>query len=226
MVLRRRRRITVIATALLVLLSAPVVENTVASNSEIKTTSVARELSPLERVVEVPEDASSDFNFIDLPPSVQKVEPVEVKPAPEEKSENVTPAIETQAVESAQPAPVAAPEPAPAAPATRYVNVALSGGQNVVDMGAGPVLFPLGGNFPTYVAEHDYAGGWDRFGTLSPGMSVTMTGLVTGTYTVGQIINVPKGANTDSFAAFGTMPTVLLQTCVPGTDRMIVVGLY
>jgi hypothetical protein len=69
-------------------------------------------------------------------------------------------------------------------------------------------------------------GGWQRFGTLKKGMTVRLSGLVTGTYTVGQIINVPKGGSTDEFRQFKTMPTVLLQTCVPGTSRMIVVGLY
>jgi hypothetical protein len=70
------------------------------------------------------------------------------------------------------------------------------------------------------------AGGWARFGTLSAGMKVSMSGLVTGTYTVGKTINVPKGGSTNEFAAFGVMPKVLLQTCIPGTKRMIVVGLY
>lgn len=131
-----------------------------------------------------------------------------------------------QAPPAPPPAPAPAPAPAPVQPAVdRVIHVALAGGQNVVDMGAGPVLFPLPAGWPPYVAEHDSHGGWARFGTLSHGMTVTMTGLVTGTYTVGEIINVPRGGNA-SHLTFSSMPKVMLQTCIPGTDRMVVVGLY
>jgi hypothetical protein len=111
-------------------------------------------------------------------------------------------------------------------PSTRLVHVALAGGQSVVDLQKGPVLFPLPAGFPPYVAEHDYAGGWARFGTLTNGMKVTMSGLVTGSYTVGQVITVPKRGTTDEFRKFAVTPKVLLQTCIPGTDKMVVVGLY
>lgn len=53
-----------------------------------------------------------------------------------------------------------------------------------------------------------------------------MSGLVTGTYTVGKVINISKYGSTNQLLAFGGMPKVMLQTCVPGTDSMIVVGLY
>lgn len=120
-----------------------------------------------------------------------------------------------------------APPAAPVSPAvSREVYVGLTGGQSVVDLGRGPVLFPLSDISTPYVAEHDSMGGWARFGTLSAGMTVRMSGLVTGTYTVGQIINVPKGGTTAEFGKFSVMPKVMLQTCVPGTSRMIVVGLY
>lgn len=125
----------------------------------------------------------------------------------------------TKAVES-----VSYPDVTPVA--MREVYVGLAGGQSVVDLGRGPVLFTLPAGFPPYVVEHDLEGGWVQFGTLSAGMTVKMSGLVTGSYTVGQIINVPKGGTTDEFKKFQVMPKVLLQTCVPGTDRMIVVGLY
>lgn len=114
---------------------------------------------------------------------------------------------------------------AAAAAAGRVINVGYAGGQDVVDMGVGPVLFPLPGNWPPYVAEHDFYGGWDRIGTLAPGMTVTMTGLVSGTYTVGEIINVPRGGRTSDLV-FSVMPKVMLQTCIPGTSLMVVVGLY
>lgn len=109
---------------------------------------------------------------------------------------------------------------------SREVHVELSGGQDVVDLGRGPVLFPLPARFPPYVVEHDLYGGTERFGTLRAGMTVRMSGLVSGTYTVGQIINVPSTGTTDEFKAYKTMPKVMLQTCITGTDRMIIVGLY
>lgn len=121
------------------------------------------------------------------------------------------------------PIPVAAPVPA----VSQEVYVGLTGGQGVVDLGRGPVLGTmLGAGWPPYIVEHDHAGGWARFGSLRQGMTVKVSGLVGGTYTVGQIINVPKGGSSSELFAFKTMPKVLLQTCVPGTSRMIVVGLY
>lgn len=114
---------------------------------------------------------------------------------------------------------------AEAAQAGRVIHVGYTGKQDVVDMGVGPVLFPLPGNWPPYVAEHDFHGGWERIGTLAPGMPVTMTGLVTGSYTVGEIINVPRGGRTADLV-FNVMPKVMLQTCIPGTSMMVVVGLY
>lgn len=148
----------------------------------------------------------------------------------EAAAEEAARAAAAPAVQPAAPVQQAAAAPAPAsAPVQpsvdRIIHVGLAGGQDVVDMGAGPVLFPLPPGWPPYVAEHDYHGGWQRFGTLSPGMSVTMTGLVTGTYTVGEIISVPRGGNSSDLR-FANMPQVMLQTCVPGTNTMIVVGLY
>jgi hypothetical protein len=165
-----------------------------------------------------------DVKTIAAPPKPVEVES-DLTPAP------VAPVIENKAPvveQSRVAAPVAPDAPAKKTPAavTREVYVGLAGGQSVVDLGRGPVLFSLGGGFPPYVAEHDAMGGWERFGTLSAGMTVRMTGLVTGTYTVGQIINVPKGGTTDEFRKFSVMPKVMLQTCVPGTKRMVVVGLY
>lgn len=118
-------------------------------------------------------------------------------------------------------------EPAPVfGPVSREVLVELAGGQAAADLGRGPVLFSLPAGFPPYVVEHDLYGGWERFGTLEAGMVVRMSGLVSGTYTVGQILNVPNTGTTDEFKAFKTTPKVMLQTCITGTDRMIIVGLY
>ena len=141
---------------------------------------------------------------------------------------------------SSQPliSPVLPPSPTPATSVSpseptpvmgqvsREVHVELTGGQDVVDLGRGPVLFPLPSRFPPYIVEHDLYGGTERFGTLREGMTVRMSGLVSGTYTVGQIINVPSTGTTDEFKAYKTMPKVMLQTCITGTDRMIIVGLY
>lgn len=177
--------------------------------------------------------AESKVETIASPPAAKSVTPVAepVAPVVAPKPVAVAPIAPVQAVApvKAPPAPVkAAPAPvAKAAPAvSREVYVGLAGGQSVVDLQRGPVLFPLPAGFPPYVAEHDSAGGWARFGTLRAGMTVRMSGLVTGTYTVGQIINVSKPATTNEFSKFNVMPKVLLQTCVPGTNRMIVVGLY
>jgi hypothetical protein len=171
-----------------------------------------------------------------LPFSKPDVKTIAAPPKPVEVESDLTPAPVAPVIENKAPvveqsrvaAPVAPDAPAKKTPAavTREVYVGLAGGQSVVDLGRGPVLFSLGGGFPPYVAEHDAMGGWERFGTLSAGMTVRMTGLVTGTYTVGQIINVPKGGTTDEFRKFSVMPKVMLQTCVPGTKRMVVVGLY
>lgn len=122
-----------------------------------------------------------------------------------------------------EPAPVVTPE---YVGELREVYVGIEGGQDVVDLGGGPVLFPLPEGYPPYIVEHDLYGGWERFGTLEVGMGVRMSGLVTGTYRVGQIINVPSSGTTSEFKAFTTEPKVMLQTCITGTERMIIVGLY
>ena len=193
--------------------SAPTTTTTATPVETIAAVPVAEPPAPaaVEPVVEV----------IPEPVAAAPAPAVVAAPAPVQKAPAPAPA----AVQAA-PAPVQAP-PVQAPPAvSREVYVGLAGGQAVVDQGRGPVLFPLPGGFPPYVAEHDMAGGWARFGTLSPGMTVRMTGLVGGTYTVGQIINVPKGGSTAELRQFSTTPKVMLQTCIPGTSRMIVVGLY
>jgi hypothetical protein len=118
------------------------------------------------------------------------------------------------------------PAPSVTGQPSREISVELAGGQDVVDLGRGPVLFSLPDGFPPYIVEHDLYGGTEQFGTLREGMTVKMSGLVSGTYTVGQIINVPNTGTTKEFKAYKTMPKVMLQTCITGTDRMIIVGLY
>lgn len=126
-----------------------------------------------------------------------------------------------------QPAPVAAkPAPAPVpAPVGRNIHVGVSGGQETVDRCIGPVLFPLPDpNIPVYIAEHDGCGGWQRIGTLTKGQTVNMSGLVKGTYTVQEIVTVKKKSNSDQIN-FSRNHSVVLQTCIPSTDWMVVVGL-
>lgn len=221
------RKIALLTGSIIALASIPAIGSTVAEAPESSTsiTQVAEE----QNVVTASESAEVRFDYLDLPATIRNEQPIVQATAVEAEAEPEL-QVETPAVEAPVEAPVAAqpviePEVVEV-PYSRIVNVSLAGGQDVVDMGAGPVLFPLPANFPPYVAEHDYAGGWERFGTLTVGMNVTMTGLVTGDYVVGQTITVPKGANTDSLYGFATMPTVLLQTCIPGTDMMVVVGLY
>lgn len=223
------RTTTAIVSALVILFSTPVPAGDMTAASDVAQR--ASITATLERpVVTVSPDADISFQLIAVPPSVRAEKPVEVAPEPEKVVETpVAPPAPSVPTPIPNPNPVAetpAPTPQPPAVETRVVNVALAGGQNVVDLGAGPVLYTLPAGWPPYVVEHDFTGGWARFGSLSPGMQVTMTGLVTGTYTVGQIINVPKGGSTAEFRQFAVMPKVLLQTCIPGTDRMIVVGLY
>lgn len=195
------------------------------SSQEAKNSKVS------ELVVKPPLSVSKDiqltFDRIAVPTPVRVEKPVTPPEAVEEPTSSNSPNVVVSPPPATSPAPAVAPvELTPSLPAARVIHVALAGGQDVVDWQAGPVLFPLAG-WPPYVAEHDFAGGWARFGSLSVGMNVTMTGLVTGTYTVGKIINVPRGGSTADLYEFqNQMPKVMLQTCIPGTNRMMVVGLY
>jgi hypothetical protein len=126
-------------------------------------------------------------------------------------------------VGSTIPAPVTVQPPAPVYDRSIYVGSA--GGQETVDKCIGPVLFHLPDpNFPVYVAEHDGCGGWERIGTLGKGQSVHMSGLVSGDYTVQEITTVKKKSNSNQIR-FSKKHSVVLQTCIPQTDWMIVVGM-
>ena len=194
----------------------------ITASNEVRISFPRSEVSTIAappQAVETPDPGTPPAYENGTPQAAQPVQQT-VNNNPVSSTPNPAPAVVSAPV-AQSPVPVAE-----AAPAIREVYVGLAGGQNIVDLGRGPVLFPLNGAFPPYVAEHDLDGGWARFGTLSAGMKVRMSGLVTGTYTVGQIINVPKGGSTDELRRFSVMPKVMLQTCVPGTSRMIVVGLY
>jgi hypothetical protein len=125
------------------------------------------------------------------------------------------------------------PQQAPAAVApvapiinTNVINVPLAGGQAVVDLCQGPVLFtPV--QQTSVIAEHDGCGGWQRFGNMQQGSIVTVTGKVNGSYRIGGRANIAKGSNTDVIKNnFGGFPPLVFQTCIPGTDRMIITAAY
>jgi hypothetical protein len=106
---------------------------------------------------------------------------------------------------------------------TRNIHVELVGGQTETDWCIGPVLFQYGSY--TMVVEHDRCGGWARFGSITTGMKVNLSGVIKGSYTVGEIITIPQINKLDDMR-FQKRPTVYLQTCIPGTNRSVVIGLY
>lgn len=106
---------------------------------------------------------------------------------------------------------------------TRNVHVELVGGQVETDWCIGPVLFQYASY--TMVVEHDRCGGWARFGSITTGMKVNLSGVINGSYTVGEIITIPQINKLDDMR-FKKRPTVYLQTCIPGTTKSVVIGLY
>lgn len=160
------------------------------------------------------------------PAQVQNIAVEKQVAVPEPAPLPVAPQVVAQVPVAAPVAPVTPVEQIPvySDPNIRDIYVGLAGGQAVVDQCQGPVLFnaPLG--YP-YIAEHENCGGWARIGTLHPGMKVRLSGLVQGNYQVGTILNVNKGDTTDVLK-FDMTPRAILQTCVPNTNRMIVVSLY
>jgi LysM repeat protein len=137
------------------------------------------------------------------------------------------PAVAAPAAPAAAPAPAPAAEPAPApapAPAVRTIYVAGSGGQSMVDACIGPIHFTPNDGYSLFITEHDFCGGWARFSGIGVGETVTIAGY--GTYTVtgrGQVPN--PGTTNDVIAVFGGFPRAILQTCIPGTSQMLVIGL-
>jgi hypothetical protein len=106
---------------------------------------------------------------------------------------------------------------------TRNIHVELVGGQVETDWCIGPVLFQY--ESYTMVVEHDRCGGWARFGSITTGMKVNLSGVINGSYTVGEIITIPQINKLDDMR-FQKRPTVYLQTCIPGTSKSVVIGLY
>ncbi|WP_423182110.1 LysM peptidoglycan-binding domain-containing protein [Arthrobacter sp. NyZ413] len=135
------------------------------------------------------------------------------------------------AVPVASPAPAPDPAPVPAvapaaapAPTVRTIYVAGSGGQAAVDSCIGPIHFTPTDAYSLFITEHDFCGGWARFSGIGVGETVNIVGY--GTYTVTARGQVPQGGTTNNVAAvFGGFPRAILQTCIPGTNQMLVIGL-
>ncbi|HEX9227773.1 MAG TPA: LysM domain-containing protein [Arthrobacter sp.] len=133
------------------------------------------------------------------------------------------------AKKAAVPAPAASVKKAAAAPAApapsagRVITLAGSGGQGMIDRCIGPVHFtPISQSYS--ITEHDYCGGWARFSGIQVGETVTITGV--GTYKVTGRGVVPNPGTMNHLAAvLGGIPPVFLQTCIPGTRTMLVIGL-
>lgn len=136
---------------------------------------------------------------------------------------------------SGPPVPVPAPAPAapapaapalsfPAAPTVRTIFVAGSGGQAMVDRCIGPIHFTPTDAYALFITEHDFCGGWARFSGIRVGESVVISGY--GTYTAAGRGQVAQGATTNAVSAvFGGFPRAILQTCIPGTNQMLLIAL-
>jgi LysM repeat protein len=143
-------------------------------------------------------------------PAVPLRSPVPPKPAPSERQ--VDPAKTTAAATAAIPKATG-----------RVITLSGSGGQGMIDRCAGPIHFtPITQAFS--ITEHDYCGGWARFSGIQIGETVTITGK--GTYKVTGRGVVPNPGDLDDLSsALGGIPPVFLQTCIPGTRTMLVIGL-
>jgi LysM repeat protein len=121
--------------------------------------------------------------------------------------------------------PAAARAAAPAvAPAVRTIYVAGAGGQAMVDRCIGPIHFTPTDAYSLFITEHDWCGGWARFSGIGVGETVDMPGF--GTYTATGRGQVPLGGSTNDVAAvFGGFPRAILQTCIPGTNQMLLIAL-
>lgn len=150
-------------------------------------------------------------------------------PAPAAPAEPAA-ALAAPAEPAAAPAPVAAAPaaasaaPADPAPAVRTIYVAGSGDQSMVDMCIGPIHFTPTDAYSLFITEHDFCGGWARFSGIGVGETVSIPGY--GTYTVTGRGQVPQGGTTNNVAAvFGGFPRAILQTCIPGTNQMLLIAL-
>jgi LysM repeat protein len=113
---------------------------------------------------------------------------------------------------------------APAAPAIRTIYVAGAGGQSMVDACIGPIHYTPNDGYSLFITEHDFCGGWARFSGISDGETVSIPGY--GTFTVTARGQVPNpGTTNDVIRVFGGFPRAILQTCIPGTNQMLLIAL-
>lgn len=110
------------------------------------------------------------------------------------------------------------------APAVRTIYVAGAGSQSMVDSCIGPIHFTPTDAYSLFITEHDYCGGWARFSGIGVGETVVVAGF--GTYTATGRGQVPQNGTTNDVAAvFGGFPRAILQTCIPGTNQMLLIAL-
>lgn len=125
---------------------------------------------------------------------------------------------------AASPAFVPAPAPVQAAPAVRTIYVAGAGGQAMLDACIGPIHYTPNDGYSLFITEHDFCGGWARFSGIGVGETVSIPGY--GTYTATARGQVPNpGTTNDVIAVFGGFPRAILQTCIPGTNQMLLIAL-
>ncbi|ALV42519.1 peptidoglycan-binding protein [Pseudarthrobacter sulfonivorans] len=145
-------------------------------------------------------------------------------PAVEVSAPAPAPAAVAAAPAAASPAYIPAPAPVQAAPAVRTIYVAGAGGQAMVDACIGPIHYTPNDGYSLFITEHDFCGGWARFSGIGVGETVSIPGY--GTYTATARGQVPNpGTTNDVIAVFGGFPRAILQTCIPGTNQMLLIAL-
>lgn len=179
--------------------------------------------------VEAPAVAVPEPEPVSVPAPVQTPEP---QAAPPVVTKVQVPVPTVQAPAPVSPAVVVPKQEAvtpvePPRPVATPIYVGLAGGQSVVDLCRGPVLFtPV--TQTKMVVEHDGCGGWAQFGNMAAGQLVTLSGNVGGTYKIGGQMVVNKFANSSVIpAGFGGIyPPLIFQTCIPGTNQMVLTAAY
>lgn len=125
---------------------------------------------------------------------------------------------------ASSPVYVPAPAPVQAAPTVRTIYVAGAGGQAMVDACIGPIHYTPNDGYSLFITEHEFCGGWARFSGISVGETVSIPGY--GTYTATARGQVPNpGTTNDVIRVFGGFPRAILQTCIPGTNQMLLIAL-
>jgi LysM repeat protein len=145
-------------------------------------------------------------------------------PAFEVSAPAQAPAPAAAAPAAASPVYIPAPAPVQFAPAVRTIYVAGAGGQAMVDACIGPIHFTPNDGYSLFITEHDFCGGWARFSGIGVGETVSIPGY--GTYAATARGQVPNpGTTNDVIAVFGGFPRAILQTCIPGTNQMLLIAL-